>query len=164
MVYEWRTGSRIKGDATEIGAEIERLGDAVTPLAVVKTARSESSALHQCFEWDNTLAAEKFRLEQARGLMQALVVVVDTPGQPEDTVTIRAYESIAFEGEEADEGTPSTRAYVPIRKALSNKDMRLQIQRRLAAVITEAEETARKYDFVASARNLKRAREALKEK
>jgi hypothetical protein len=40
------------------------------PEAVVAKARSASSPLHSHFEWDNTIAAHQYRLEQARHLIR----------------------------------------------------------------------------------------------
>ena len=61
----------------EIRQELERLarlhGGVLTPEAVVKAARPKSSVLHSRFEWDDSDAAEKYRLWQARQLMRVVV-------------------------------------------------------------------------------------------
>jgi len=41
---------------------VESLGGVVSPRDVVDAAKSEVSPLHPYFEWDDTVAAEKFRL------------------------------------------------------------------------------------------------------
>lgn len=56
-------------------AELEQLGR-LSPAAVVETARDPSSPLHHCFDWDNTSAAESWRIEQARRLIRSVRVVV----------------------------------------------------------------------------------------
>jgi hypothetical protein len=38
----------------------------ITAHAVLDAARPESSPIHDCFDWDDSEAAEKWRLEQAR--------------------------------------------------------------------------------------------------
>ena len=43
---------------------------------VVASARPEQSPLHDVFEWDDATAAEEYRLEQARGLVRSVCVVV----------------------------------------------------------------------------------------
>lgn len=48
----------------------------LTPDDVVEEASSPKSPLHQFFEWDNTVAAYKYRLEQARELIKTVTVVV----------------------------------------------------------------------------------------
>lgn len=42
----------------------------ITPEAVVEDARDPESPLHDEFEWDDSVAAEKYRLEQARRLLR----------------------------------------------------------------------------------------------
>lgn len=52
----------------------DELPEVVTPQNVLDAARDENSELHKCFEWDDTVAAEKYRLKQARMLIQFFVV------------------------------------------------------------------------------------------
>lgn len=47
----------------------------LTPAAVVKDARNKSSPLHKLFEWNDSVAAHKYRLIQAR----KLIVTVQVP-------------------------------------------------------------------------------------
>ena len=44
----------------------------ITPEAVVATAKSPKSPLHKFFEWDDSLAAQKYRLHQARNLILSI--------------------------------------------------------------------------------------------
>lgn len=53
---------------------------------VVDFARSSNTALHRYFEWDNTAAAAKYRLSQAKEIISVAVVVV--PGTDKK---VRAY-------------------------------------------------------------------------
>lgn len=48
----------------------------LTPEIIVETARSKSSALHGSFIWDDAVAAQEHRLEQARKLILASRMVV----------------------------------------------------------------------------------------
>ena len=67
--------------------------DTLTPELVVEDARPEESPLHAHFEWDDQLAGEQFRLEQARKLIRSVVVSVRTPlGVTEQ---VRAYHAVA---------------------------------------------------------------------
>lgn len=144
MVYQWKPGYGMGGDADRIGHEIETLGDAVSPRAVVELARDEATALHASFEWDDAKAAEEWRVEQARGIMRALVFVEERPGAPDDRVVFRAYESVEIAGDEDE----STRAYMPIRSVLADKDLRAQIVARLRAVVAHAEDQMATYDYL----------------
>lgn len=46
------------------------------PTAVVEDARPKNSSLHGYFEWNDRIAAEKHRLDQARDLIQSVHVTV----------------------------------------------------------------------------------------
>lgn len=52
-------------------------GGRITPAAVVAHARDPASPLHHLFEWDDRVAAEQHRLEQARTLLRSCQVVVE---------------------------------------------------------------------------------------
>jgi hypothetical protein len=53
---------------------------AVTPRNIVDDARDPKSPLHRFFEWDNTAAAEAYRLSQAGDLMRRVQVYVTHEG------------------------------------------------------------------------------------
>lgn len=86
---------------------------------VVDEAVSPTSPLHDAFEWDNTLAAEAHRLEQARGLIRAVVVLRDN-GQRDHP--IRAFVHITDAADEP--------VYMDIKVAMSDKVMRQQVLQR----------------------------------
>lgn len=50
----------------------------LTPSAVVEAARDAASPLHPLFEWDDDLAAEAYRLDQARAVIRTVLVTVST--------------------------------------------------------------------------------------
>lgn len=56
-------------------------GGILKPEAVVAFARRPASALHGCFEWDDTAAAEKYRLDQARTIIRVMVAPVAGSGE-----------------------------------------------------------------------------------
>ena len=51
----------------------------ITPEKVLDIARDENTELHKCFEWDDGIAAEKYRLSQARQLITFLVIRDEKP-------------------------------------------------------------------------------------
>lgn len=75
----WSKGSRHKVKAPAAFAELERIreieGDTITPQAIVDASRPEDAVLHPEFEWDDTAAANEWRKEQARSIVQAIEVV-----------------------------------------------------------------------------------------
>lgn len=62
------------------------------PKVLLDSARNPSSPLHSFFEWDDTRAAEKYRLDQARSLLTR-VKVFQAFG--EQKVKIRAFVSLS---------------------------------------------------------------------
>ena len=66
--YQWRDGFSRKKDPEIVGKVLEYIEDrdgSVTPKAFLEESRSEDSETHDMFEWDNTVAAERYRLSQA---------------------------------------------------------------------------------------------------
>ena len=84
-MIEWKLSNYFKGNAEKCYEEISKL-DQITPENVLEAARNEKSELHKCFEWDNSVAAEKWRLQQARAVIQFLVV---TDEKDEDFEPVR---------------------------------------------------------------------------
>ena len=52
------------------------------PAAVVEFARDETTALHSRFNWDDTEAAQKYRLWQARQVIKVSVTVIENKSLP----------------------------------------------------------------------------------
>lgn len=72
-IVSWKIEGLFKANAQKV---YEEIGDtSVSPEEVLEKARNEKSELHKCFEWDNSVAAEKFRLQQARQIIQLLVII-----------------------------------------------------------------------------------------
>lgn len=79
MIYEWKPGSRFKVDANTAGAvcgQLEAAGN-LTAKSLLDASRPEDAPLHSEFEWDDSVAAEKFREDQARSIIRHLVVRLD---------------------------------------------------------------------------------------
>lgn len=81
--YEFKEGARFQSGAPDIpaivGEHLEFLrvqckGE-LTPPDVVNDARNHNSPLHAFFEWDDSAAAEEYRLHQARGLIRSVVAI-----------------------------------------------------------------------------------------
>ena len=71
MKVEWRIDGIYKADAQKVADEIGN--DRISPAEVLEKARDVNSELHKCFEWNDSIAAEKYRLKQARGILINLV-------------------------------------------------------------------------------------------
>ncbi len=71
-MFAWKMPSLYKGVSAEKCAN--EIGDVTSPERIVDIARDEGTELHKCFEWDDTVAAEKYRNVQAREVLRQLVV------------------------------------------------------------------------------------------
>lgn len=73
--------------------ELTHLADRglLKPEAVVDFAQDENTHLHKCFEWNDSKAANRYRLNQARQQISMYVMVVESPKGP---VKIRAFQSL----------------------------------------------------------------------
>ena len=63
-----------KADAQAVANEIMQIGPEATPYQIVEKARNSETELHKCFTWDNTVAADKWRLHEARHIVSCLVI------------------------------------------------------------------------------------------
>jgi hypothetical protein len=82
----------------------------LTPALVVDEARPVKSALHSRFEWDDTVAGEKWRLEQAAELIRSVKVVRATKG--EVAPGVRSWV--------VDREKPAPRSYEPVEDILAD--------------------------------------------
>lgn len=73
IVISWKVKGLFKADAQKVSEEIAEIGETVEPSEIVEKARNESTELHKCFEWRDDIAAEKYRLHQARVMLGNLV-------------------------------------------------------------------------------------------
>ena len=92
--------------------ELEQSELGLTPRSLLDYSRDKNSPTHDEFEWDDTVAAEKFRLKQAHQLIIDLRIVHDDADR--EVAKERAFIV-----------TPERRSeYVPLKKALTNEDWR----------------------------------------
>lgn len=89
--YEFAEGARLQSgakldDADAVGQHLEMLREKckgeLTPKDVIDDAKNHNSPLHSFFEWDDGAAADQYRLQQARGLIRAVVAVITNDNEP----------------------------------------------------------------------------------
>jgi len=95
---------------------IEKKFGEVTPEIIVDEARNPKNLLHNYFEWDNNIGAEKWRRQQARNIINHLIVIREYKGNEKE---IKAYFSVMINEKE--------KRYVSIEAVLKSKDFREQI-------------------------------------
>lgn len=115
FTYEFGIKGVHKVSAQAVGEMIEDLhskGTEVTPELLVELSRDPDSPAHDEFEWDDTVAAEKYRTEQARLLIAHIRIIREE--EPEPAYKERAFVSAPGRGH----------VYVPLQSALGNDGYR----------------------------------------
>lgn len=107
MSVSWN-GFRFSADAEKCYREIQSL-ECITPASIVDYARSEDTELHKCFQWDDSIAAENWRKQQARIIVSSLVVTVE-----KTTAGSQKYRLIQHDD--------STKEYKPVVFTVRNMD------------------------------------------
>ena len=124
-IYKPAQGARLSvQDAQIYGEHIDNLTQKtgyVTPLVILKDAKDKKSPLHVFFDWDDTEAAHKWRIEQAKYLLRHITVEIINDGE---TQTIRHFHSVVVQGK-IDE--PPCNVYVTTDTILTDKDKRAQV-------------------------------------
>jgi hypothetical protein len=67
----------------------------LTPALVVDAARPKKSALHARFEWDDAVAGDAYRREQAHELIQSVRIVRER--EDKEPLSIRAFHAVRDE-------------------------------------------------------------------
>ncbi len=123
--YRWRKSGQFGGErkAQLVGKALASLsrGSKLAPEDVVKAARAKSSPLHYYFEWDDSVAARKHRLAQARELQRSIQVVsVGDGGEVVAPMFVNLREAGTREGSD----------YELTVSVLSNKEKRARLVKR----------------------------------
>ncbi len=115
VAYKPREASRLsKVAAVELGTVVEQLareGNA-TPQSLVEAARDPASPAHKWFEWNDTKAAEQYRLIQARLYLRSITVEYSTAELP--SMQMRAFVPVYVDGQ--------GRAWKPMQEVLAVQD------------------------------------------
>lgn len=121
MVFQLQEGARLQAGLTPdiLGNTLEDIrvknDGHLTPETVLKAAKRKSHPLYSQFEWDDAVAAGKYRLDEARYLIRSVVVKVE--GR-EDRAPVRAFVSV---------GPPNQSSYTSVQVAMSDFDMRQEV-------------------------------------
>lgn len=137
MVYEkkysWRAGKSVPAQvAGEVMEMIEKRDGELTKEAFLEESRPDDSPTHDLFDWDDTSAAEKYRLTQARMCIQDIVVTVIRHNEPRK---IHAFVNTTV-------GKTNNASYSNIQIAMEDEEKRKAV---LQNAFTELQAFERKY-------------------
>lgn len=128
MVYRWKSGSRLSGDAQAVGRRLEELSTQhgeLLPEIVERDARKKGSPLHDLFTWDDSAAALQYRLGQAAHIIRC-VIVIDDPAAPEPHtayVRVEVPNGVGLDDEER----VFRSSYRPTALVMSDAELREQV-------------------------------------
>jgi hypothetical protein len=96
MKYCW-SATGYEADANKVGKELEKIKSKgeLTREKVLEYAKNNKSELHKCFEWDDSVASEKYRLFQATNILSSISIIYEE----EPKRTTRMYVNIKNEKE-----------------------------------------------------------------
>ena len=135
MIFEWKPGSRFKVDANTAGAVCEQLEAAgnLSAKSLLDVSRPKDAPLHTEFEWNDSIAAERYREEQARCIIRHLVVrLEERPDEP-----VRGFFQIEQSGQ---------RSYTSVKAILTQHDPRADL---IQQALEELASFQRKYGTLA---------------
>lgn len=141
MGVTWRIQGYYKADAQKVAEEIG-FGK-FTPMEVLEKAKDETTELHKCFEWNDSIAAEKYRLEQAKNIIRMLVYEKETKEQQ----VVRYYAK-----------TETKHVYQPTKQFLVQED---EYQGLLRRALAELEAFKNKYHTLTELENIFEAMEMI---
>ena len=102
IIAEWRVpGLYGKTDAQKVCNELLEIGDEldeIMPEDIVEAARDENKELHKCFEWRDDVAAEKYRLHQAKQLTSYIVFKREVKEDGSKALPVRIFNKTSFNG------------------------------------------------------------------
>lgn len=134
-------------DANKVYEEISGIGESCTPTQIVEYAREhKDSELYKCFDWDDTVAAEKWRLQQARTVV--CNIVYEEVSKDNQVQNIRVIQHV-----------PELEAYKPVSLIIRNKTEYESLLERACAelrafkerykMLTELEQIMERIDAIA---------------
>lgn len=153
--YAFRELVTIQGardaDPQAIGEALEAIADMrggeLTPSDVVDAARDKAHVLHPNFEWDDRMAAEKFRLDQARGIIRSIVVEDNSlaEGVAPAYISVTADSGVSYRSLAAVRASPDLRASVleQAERDLASWTQRYRSLQDVCAVVEKAKTMVR---------------------
>lgn len=74
IVASWKIEGLFKADAVKVAEEIRSIGKEIKPIGLIEKGRDKNSELHKCFDWNDKTASEKYRLFQARKILNTIII------------------------------------------------------------------------------------------
>jgi hypothetical protein len=140
-IYMARSGAPFKAeDAQEIGKFVESVQDKSTKGILEAVRKDRNCILHAYIEWDNKEAAEEFRLQQIRNIVNHITIEITQLG---DGHPVRAFYSI-------NDASHEDATYVNVESVFSNTEYRNQVIERAKSELRNWMERYKQYSELSS--------------
>lgn len=106
---------------------------------VVDEARNTRNPLHNYFEWNNSKAGEKYRLHQARMLINHIVVTIKYDHTEKEQKAFFSINETPF-------GKTKNKTYVPVEIVMAEPNFRNQVLQRAVNEVVYWEEQYKEYN------------------
>lgn len=140
--FSWKAGVQFPVEA-EVAADTIRdlqktLGkDSITAKELLDASRDDEAPLHSCFEWDDNIAAEQYRVYQARHIINGIEIEYVKDNTPTELARSRYFINVV-------KVAPKVQGqFATIDTVFSNADYRKQV---LNNALTELRSFQRKYN------------------
>lgn len=141
--YSWKNGFSKPVDANIVGGvmeEIQKRDGCVTKSSFLDASRPLEAPTHTLFEWDDSIAGERWREYQSMHIINSIEVTIVRPDAPEEKSAMRAFVVV----DKAKDPTKKARL-VSVDVALGNEDMRSRV---LENALMELKSFKRKYEML----------------
>lgn len=140
-VIKWKIPGLYPVEAKDAHDELERIRMTTGRLDaenIVDESRPEEAVLHCCFEWNDSVAAEKYRQQQANGIVRSIIIRQAPVGsEHSEPVEVRAFVHTETEN------------YQPLKIVLADKDMKKDMLRTALRDLVAFEEKYKKLNLIA---------------
>lgn len=119
MIYKYKA-TRYLVPAQQAGEYLEELrreNGTLNKFILLDSSRDKDALLHGCFEWNDSKAAEAYRLDQAQHFISNIVCVM-AESEEKEPMQFRAFVNVA------DQAHSEKGSFVPIVEALSQEGYR----------------------------------------
>lgn len=127
MVFQYKPGTVIKTPPEVTGAVCMDLTNSggLTPERLLEASRPEEAPLHGEFEWNDSVAAENYRVSQARYIIRHITIDIE-PSEDKEPLQVRAFVNL----------TQKEHEYRPIRTVIETPEYLDQLLERAKAELT----------------------------
>lgn len=126
--YMWSRKPKNAPDAntaSKVFKSIKKKRGGITPQLLVIESKKKDAPFHNCFEWDDSKGAEKYRIVQACEILRCIKLEIEPDEEHEESRTVRAL--IAPSSIEREDST----SYATIEEVRNDEELNAAYMRQL---------------------------------